>query len=258
MEKITKNILEQIGFNSVLYFVFGIIAFWFIWKILAKKIGWRRIQPQAETKPHFFNHDLLYSAYSIILSSTLTAILLFLESQGVTQFYWNFSDFNLIWGYSQLVFFIFIYDAYFYWTHRWMHHPKVYRFIHKKHHKSTDPSPLTIFSFHPLETVIEFIPFLVLPLILPVYWPVFFLWQTIDLINNLFAHIGYEFYPKNWTSNPLLNIKTTSTHHNLHHEKFVGNYGLYFTYWDKLMNTEIGEYHDKFKDIYNRRYDHQS
>ena len=139
-----------------------------------------------------------------------------------------------------------------------MHHPKIYRFIHKKHHKSTDPSPLTIFSFHPLETVIEFIPFLVTPLILPVYWPAFFLWQTIDLINNLFAHIGYEFYPKNWTSNPLLNVKTTSTHHNLHHEKFVGNYGLYFTYWDKLMNTEIGEYHKKFKDVYNRRYDHQS
>lgn len=257
MEKITKNILEQIGFNSFLYFVFGIIAFWLVWKILATKIRWRRIQPHAVTKPHFFKYDILYSIYSIILSSALTAILLFLESQGVTQFYWNFSEHNLVWGYSQLVFFIFFYDAYFYWTHRWMHHPRIYRFVHKKHHKSTDPSPLTIFSFHPLETIIEFIPFLILPLILPIYWPAFFLWQTIDLINNLFAHIGYEFYPKNWTSNPLLNVKTTSTHHNLHHEKFVGNYGLYFTYWDKLMNTEIGEYHKKFKDVYNRRDENQ-
>jgi sterol desaturase/sphingolipid hydroxylase (fatty acid hydroxylase superfamily) len=48
---------------------------------------------------------------------------------------------------------------------------------------------------------------------------------------------------------PFLKYKTASTHHNLHHEKFKGNYGLYFTFWDKWMKTEIAEYESKFDSV---------
>ena len=134
-----------------------------------------------------------------------------------------------------------------------MHHPKVYRWVHKTHHKSTDPSPLTIFSFHPFENLIEFLPFLVLPMLIPIYWPMLFLWQTLDLINNVVAHLGYEIYMRKWFRIPLLKLKTTSTHHNMHHELFKGNYGLYFTYWDRWMKTEIKDYEKRFDEVYLRR-----
>jgi sterol desaturase/sphingolipid hydroxylase (fatty acid hydroxylase superfamily) len=29
-----------------------------------------------------------------------------------------------------------------------------------------------------------------------------------------------------------------ATHHSLHHKQFKYNYGLYFTFWDKLKKTE--------------------
>ncbi|NBW42885.1 MAG: hypothetical protein EBR29_03555, partial [Sphingobacteriia bacterium] len=29
----------------------------------------------------------------------------------------------------------------------------------------------------------------------------------------------------------------TSRHHNLHHARFQGNYGLYFLIWDRWMGT---------------------
>jgi sterol desaturase/sphingolipid hydroxylase (fatty acid hydroxylase superfamily) len=63
------------------------------------------------------------------------------------------------------------------------------------------------------------------------------------------AEVHLSGVPKNWVRIPLLKYKTASTHHNLHHEKFKGNYGLYFTFWDKWMKTEIAEYESKFDKV---------
>jgi sterol desaturase/sphingolipid hydroxylase (fatty acid hydroxylase superfamily) len=39
-----------------------------------------------------------------------------------------------------------------------------------------------------------------------------------------------------------LDLMTTTTHHDMHHQQFNGNYGLYFTWWDRWMGTEFPEY----------------
>jgi sterol desaturase/sphingolipid hydroxylase (fatty acid hydroxylase superfamily) len=36
------------------------------------------------------------------------------------------------------------------------------------------------------------------------------------------------------------------THHGLHHEKFLGNFSLYFNVWDRLMGTNHPEYAARF------------
>ncbi len=46
-------------------------------------------------------------------------------------------------------------DFYFYWIHRWMHAPALYRFFHEVHHRSFNPTPGAAFSFHPLEVLLE-------------------------------------------------------------------------------------------------------
>jgi sterol desaturase/sphingolipid hydroxylase (fatty acid hydroxylase superfamily) len=38
----------------------------------------------------------------------------------------------------------------------------------------------------------------------------------------------------------------------MHHSKFIGNYGLYFRFWDRLMKTERPDYikeYDKIQKI---------
>ena len=50
---------------------------------------------------------------------------------------------------------ILLHDTYFYWAHRAMHHPKIYRHVHLVHHLSQNPSPWAAFAFHPFEAVIE-------------------------------------------------------------------------------------------------------
>ena len=43
----------------------------------------------------------------------------------------------------------------FYWMHRFMHLPGIFKAVHKVHHLSHNPSPWAAFSFHPLEAIIE-------------------------------------------------------------------------------------------------------
>jgi lathosterol oxidase len=38
-------------------------------------------------------------------------------------------------------------DAYFYWAHRIMHHPKLFKHFHRAHHRSITPTPWAAYSF---------------------------------------------------------------------------------------------------------------
>lgn len=168
---ILQSTLKESFFNLTLYTVFGIAAFWLVWKGLKNVWRWRRIQPQSEQRKHFFSHDVLFSFGSILLAGFLTALIALLDQCGYMKLYWDIIAYGTTWGILQLFFLLFFYDAYFYWSHRFMHHPKIYRWVHK-------------------------------------------------------------------------------THHNMHHEKFNGNYGLYFTFWDKWMKTEFMEYSKRFDAVY--------
>jgi ferredoxin len=119
--------------------------------------------------------------------------------------------------------------------------------------KSTDPSPLTAFAFHPTEAIVEYFVGFVLPFLLPLNFGVIIAWQIFSMLNNVFAHLGYEIYPKGWVKLPILKFKTASTHHNMHHQLFNGNYALYFTWWDKWMGTEFKDYETRHEQIFERK-----
>ena len=42
---------------------------------------------------------------------------------------------------------------------------------------------------------------------------------------------------------------TATTHHNLHHSRIEGNYAFYFTWWDRLMGTEITDYREIYDKV---------
>lgn len=69
---------------------------------------------------------------------------------------------------------------------------------------------------------------------------------------NVIGHLGYEIYPKGFNTHWLFRWKTPSTHHNMHHSNFNGNYGLYFTWWDKIFKTEFKDYNETYEKLQNR------
>ncbi len=128
-----------------------------------------------------------------------------------------------------------------------MHHPTLFRYIHLVHHKSTNPSPWTAYAFHPFEAVLEVMILPILAFSLPIQsmalsW--FFLFQ---IMYNVYGHLGFELLPGGFHKTWVGRYINTSVAHNLHHERFTGNYGLYFLIWDRLMGTIRKDYDETYE-----------
>ncbi len=137
-------------------------------------------------------------------------------------------------------------DAWFYWTHRLIHHPRLFRRVHRTHHKSNNPSPWTAYSFDTIEAAINAAYLPLILLVLPASAPAIVLFLLHMIVRNAIGHCGYELFPARRDGRPLLGWMTTVTHHDLHHAQAGWNYGLYFTWWDRLMGTEHPLYAEKF------------
>ncbi|MEQ1931538.1 MAG: sterol desaturase family protein [Parvularculaceae bacterium] len=151
-----------------------------------------------------------------------------------------------LWFWASVAILIVLHDAWFYWTHRLIHHPKLFKRWHGLHHKSRNPSPFAAYSFDAAEACVNaaFLPLALV--VLPVSEPAIFLFLGHMIVRNVIGHSGYELYPARRNGRPLVDWMTTVTHHDLHHAQAGWNYGLYFTWWDRWMGTEHPQYAEKF------------
>jgi sterol desaturase/sphingolipid hydroxylase (fatty acid hydroxylase superfamily) len=234
--------------NLIRYVLIAGLAFIIFWVLLKDKISYRRIQKR-QPKPIDFKREIFYSMLTIIIFGIVGVIVYFLRIHGYTKIYSDVNQYG--WGYFwfSVIALIFLHDTYFYWTHRLMHHPKIFKYVHLVHHKSNNPTPFAAYSFHPLEAIVEagIIPLAVF--IMPVHNGALFIFITFSFIMNVLGHVGYEFYFKGFTKNPFTWWNNTSTHHNMHHQYVNWNFGLYFNFWDRLMGTNHPKYHETFEEI---------
>ncbi|MEM9015305.1 MAG: sterol desaturase family protein [Pseudomonadota bacterium] len=141
---------------------------------------------------------------------------------------------------------IVLHDAWFYWTHRLIHDPRLFRRFHRVHHKSNNPSPWTAYSFDVGEAFINAIYLPIALVIVPSSSPAIIIFLAHMMLRNALGHCGYEIMPARRNGRPLFGWLTSVTHHDLHHAQAGWNFGLYFTWWDRLMETEHPLYHEKF------------
>jgi len=144
-------------------------------------------------------------------------------------------------------------DAYFYWAHRAMHTRLLYKRFHRFHHRTVTPTAWTAYAFAVPEAaaMAVFIP--LYSLFVPTPEPVLFTFLAVMIVRNTMGHAGLELHPRGWASHPVLRWITTTTHHDIHHgTSYNHNYGLYFTWWDKLMGTEHPDYIKTFDRVTGR------
>jgi len=141
---------------------------------------------------------------------------------------------------------IVLHDAWFYWTHRLIHHPKLFRRFHRVHHKSHNPSPWTAYSFNVGEAAINAVYLPIALAVMPSSLLAIVIFLLHMIFRNAIGHCGYEILPARRDGRPLFDWMTTVTHHDLHHAEAGWNFGLYFTWWDRLMGTEHPLYREKF------------
>jgi len=178
---------------------------------------------------------------SLFASVSLLAIF-WVGRQGWNQLYWNLQDRGLAYAGFSLLLMIIAHDAYFYWSHRLLHRPRLMRWSHRLHHLSRTPTPWAAYAFHPSEALVQVLFPVLLALLVPLHPLVLLLWSIHMIVRNVIGHAGYELMPRWMVHSGWSNWLTSSTHHDMHHRYGRYNYGLYFTWWDRWMGTEHPEY----------------
>ncbi|MEZ5921639.1 MAG: sterol desaturase family protein [Parvularculaceae bacterium] len=227
------------------YLVGAVGIYLLIWVALGRMLAARKIR-RPTRRSRQIRREIAYSALTILVFAVMGVFVYEGAASGVFKFYSNVADYG--WAYLALsvIGLAVFHDAYFYWTHRLMHHPKLFRLFHVVHHRSINPTPFTAYAFNPTEAAVQFLIVPIYCAIVPMHDVAIIIYMWLMIVRNALGHSGYELMPKGWTRNPLLNWSTTITHHDMHHERMNGNYGLYFTWWDKWMGTEHADYHERF------------
>lgn len=212
-----------------------------------KKEKWegRKINKR-DYPPGQFRKEMTRSNITAILFGISGAVLLLLWQKGYLKLYEQLSDYPLWWLPLSLVIALALQETYYYWLHRWMHIPSVFKVVHQWHHDSHIASPWTAFSFHPLEGLIQAIFLPLLLLFLPMHLYVLVVMLVIMSVSSVINHLDIEVYPKWFSKNYLTRSIIGATHHSLHHKQYKYNFGLYFTWWDKLTKTESPYYDELF------------
>lgn len=127
-------------------------------------------------------------------------------------------------------------DAWHYWAHRLLHHPKLYGPIHKLHHTYNIPFGLAAEYAHPIETMTLGVGFFIpLPFVCDHLF-VFWCWLAVRMMQTIDVHSGF-YFPY---LNPLylLPFYGGVRFHDFHHSYFNANFASTFTYWDWLCGTD--------------------
>lgn len=206
-------------FGCVLYFVFGALSYYFVFDRSTMK------------HPRFLKNqislEMKQALTSMPVMALMTAPCFWLELQGYSKLYDSTADGPGLWyNFLQFPLFIAFTDYFIYWIHRGLHHPLVYKHLHKPHHKWIMPTPFASHAFHPIDGFAQSVPYHLFPFIFPLQkWAYVALFVFINFWT-IMIHDG-EFI----TNHPVVNGAAC---HAIHHMEFTGNFGQFTTFPDRL------------------------
>jgi len=231
------------------YLVIATIAFILFYVLLKKSIAGKKIQKRYP-KLIDYSREIGFSVLTVFIMALIPASIIGNPAIAkYTKFYTDINQHSMVWFVLAFPIMAFIHDSYFYWMHRAIHHPALFKIVHLIHHKSTNPSPFAAYAFHPLEAILEAGIFVVFVFTIPVHLFHLLFFFLFMIIYNVYGHLGWELYPKGFSRHWLGKWINTSVNHNMHHQYFKGNYGLYFLFWDRWMGTIREDYDTRFEEV---------
>lgn len=131
------------------------------------------------------------------------------------------------WVLLELIVFILLEEIGFYYAHRLLHHPRIYKYVHKQHHEWTAPISITAIYCHPIEHIFSnMVPPYLGPILMGAHSATIWLWFTLVILSTLNAHSGFHlpFFP-------------SPEAHDFHHLKFNQCFGI-LGVLDRLHGTD--------------------
>ena len=219
------------------YFATAGLFYMYYLKIKINPTNTKILSRRPADKKHL-KKEIYWSMVSSAIFAFFGAVTYWLWLNDLTAIYLNPSEFGYWYLPLSLLIILLVHETYYYWLHRAMHHPKIFKFVHRVHHQSISTTPWTAFSFHPWESVLEALIVPIILVILPVNIFVLLFYLIFMTFSSVINHLDIEVYPASFRKKWFGKLWIDATHHHFHHKEFHTNYGLYFTFWDRFMGTE--------------------
>jgi Delta7-sterol 5-desaturase len=209
--------------------------------VFGRRLAGRRILDGVR-QPGQIRREFSYSLSTVLIFASNGLLVWLLASAGHVEIYPKVAARGWAWWWASLALIIVVHDAYFYWTHRWLHQRRWFRAVHGRHHASLHPTPWAAYAFHPVEALVQaaFLPLFLL--LVPLHSGVIVVFLLHMILRNAIGHCGHELMRWHWARRGWFGWVTPVSHHHFHHARNRGNFGLYFTWWDRWCGTEDREY----------------
>jgi Delta7-sterol 5-desaturase len=149
---------------------------------------------------------------------------------------------GMAYGLASYLLVLLLQDAWFYLTHRLVHQPALYGWMHSGHHRSHCPTPWTSFAFDPPEAALQALFLIVVVALIPLHPITLIAVLSTMTIWAVVNHLGLDrlplAFPHHWLGRWLIG----PSHHALHHKRPGVHFGLYFTHLDHLFGSEDPTY----------------
>lgn len=192
-------------------------------------------------------HDIRLSVCSAVVFAVCAAAIVSGYDAGATRLYAEIDRYGLWYLGVSYGLVLILQDTYFYFVHRLFHHPKLFKWFHQGHHRSHDPTPWTSFAFDPPEAVIQSLFLIAIVFVLPLHFitviAVLITMTVWAVVNHLGLNLFSPSFPHHWLGRWFIG----PAHHSIHHHRYRLHYGLYFTFWDRLLGTSDPQYDRQFE-----------
>ena len=206
--------------------------------VICKRYPERQIQTVKRSSRNL--QDIRQSVFALVAIAFYVSFGIFAQASGWTLF--PAVQTTVVSFLCFLVVSFLLYDTWFYWGHRSMHTPLLFRF-HELHHRSVTPTTWSNNSDSFVGAMIEQGYFLVLPFVLPVPPEVVIVHKLYDQVTGMISHCGHEYFAGKGARSPWPGLCTVF--HDQHHSYFRCNYGNTFSLWDRLCGTLHPKYDDR-------------
>jgi len=233
--------LAFFGIILLRYFLIAGGMYWFFYSAVGKpSLGQSWWQKPVTWKSIY--SDIKLSVLSAAVFALAAALTVFGYDSGVTLLYASLQQYGLWYLGVSFIAVLLLQDAYFYFIHRAFHHPKLFQWLHHGHHRSRNPTPWTSFAFDLPEALVHGLFLLGIVFLIPLHLITLIAILMTMTVWAVLTHLGFELIGTSSLSRWLGRWLIGSTHHSLHHRKYRVHYGLYFTFWDKLLGTQDANY----------------
>lgn len=220
------NTIRQVFSMTLITTIFGVILYFFTALLAYCTVFDKETFNHPKYLKNQMFKEIKLALSAIPFMSLLTALCFMFELKGYSKLYFNIDEYPLWYTIFQFPLFIFFTDFGVYLAHRGLHHPLLYKHLHKPHHKWIVSTPFASHAFHPVDGFIQSLPYHIFPFIFPLHKVSYLLLFVFVNMWTVMIHDGYFI---------MNNIFVNGTAcHTIHHLYFNYNYGQYTTLWDRI------------------------